>query len=412
MTQHTPFPSLIQGYRQFRRDLDGVKRVTVRTASRHSFRALAFLGRVGLRAEEKVPSEVIWTDSDEEKVTLARPRCNRELPEMITKRIGSYTLRNCFLTVHHGVRLIHPGPVPFDENNNLLAFALRPKPYPNPFIHVPLSSLFRSLRSGASRKWPTIPKACLLTNAWNRTYHHWVADWMPQIAILEHAGVDCEGGDLKFIIPASPAKWQLESLKLLGIPDRALVRADGPIFVEQLFVPSFARREVLEGDFSVVSPRILRWLRDRIFKHGGFDTTAPPSLKVYVSRRLALGRRVVNEHELEPALKDLGYHIAVTETMSHEDEVRLFANARIIVGAGGSGLANVVFSRGHVKMVEISGHDERCKYPDSNSYSLTAGLGHDFSVYLAKPLKRLAVARFDLRVDVPDFCKYLKQETE
>jgi capsular polysaccharide biosynthesis protein len=236
---------------------------------------------------------------------------------------------------------------------------------------------------------------------------------MPQIAILERAGVDCEGGDLKFIIPASPAKWQLESLKLLGIPDRALVRADRPMFVEQLFVPSFARREVLEGgDFSVVSPRILGCLRDRIFKRCAFDTTAPPSLKVYVSRRLALGRRVINEDELEQSLVKLGYHIAVTETMSYEDEVRLFANARIIVGAGGSGLSNVIFCRGRIKMVEISGHEGRCKYPDSTSYSLTAGLGQGFSVYLAKPLRRLAVARFDLVVDVQDFCKYLKEETE
>jgi capsular polysaccharide biosynthesis protein len=233
---------------------------------------------------------------------------------------------------------------------------------------------------------------------------------MPQIVILEKAGA-C-GDDMKFVIPASAAKWQLESLKLLGVPETALVRADEPTFVEQLFVPSFARREVLDGDFSVVSPRILGWLRDRIFKSCGIDTTTPPSLKVYVSRRMALGRRVINEDALEFALTKLGYHIAVTETMGYEEEVRLFANARIIVGAGGSGLSNVIFCRGRIKMVEISGHEGRCKYPDSTSYSLTAGLGHEFSVYLAKALKRLAPARFDLVVDVPDFCKFLQRETD
>jgi capsular polysaccharide biosynthesis protein len=104
--------------------------------------------------------------------------------------------------------------------------------------------------------------------------------------------------------------------------------------------------------------------------------------------------------------------LAVTETMGYEEDVRLFANARIIVGAGGSGLSNVIFCRGRIKMVEISGHEGRCKYPDSTSYSLTAGLGHEFSVYLAKALKRLAPARFDLVVDVPDFCKFLQRETD
>jgi hypothetical protein len=39
-------------------------------------------------------------------------------------------------------------------------------------------------------------------------------------------------------------------------------------------------------------------------------------------------------------------------------------------------------------------------------------LGHEFSVYLAKALKRLAPARFDLVVDVPDFCKFLQRETD
>ena len=88
MPQHTTFPGLIQGYRQFRRDLNAVKRVTARTASKHGFRALELLGRVGLKAEERVKrSEVVWTDSAEEVIELARPNCNRELPDMIKRRI-------------------------------------------------------------------------------------------------------------------------------------------------------------------------------------------------------------------------------------------------------------------------------------------------------------------------------------
>jgi capsular polysaccharide biosynthesis protein len=237
-----------------------------------------------------------------------------------------------------------------------------------------------------------------------------VADILPQIVILEKAGVDWRGNGMRFIIPTAAAQWQLESLALMGIPETALVRVTAPIFVDQLFVPSFARREVTNGDFSIVSPRICGWLRDRMLASCGVDASVPSSQDVYISRKMALGRRVINEEALEEALRKMGFQIAVTETMSYSEEVRLFANARTIVGAGGSGLSNVIFSRPPVKMIEISGHEGRCKYPDSTSYSLTAGLGYPFSVYLAKPLKRLAPARFDLVVDVQDFCKFLRQE--
>ena len=404
-----------QLYRRLQRDANALRRITERTASRQVFRSLSLLGRVVLKTEEQVePSELVWTDTREEKVNLAPPSCNRELPEIIRCRIGPYALKNSFVALNRRVRLIPPGPVPFDEHNNLLAYALRPKHYLNPFVHVPLASLFRSQICSMPLNGPKLGRACLLTNAWNRTYHHWVADLLPQIVILEEAGVASRDGKVKFIIPKSPARWQLESLELLGVPTTSLVRIDAQTFVEELLMPSFARREIVGGGWSVVSPGILRKLRERMYEGCGVEAhpKTRPHSKVYISRRMALGRQVINERELEQSLTRLGFRIAVTETMSYAEEVRLFSEAEIIVGAGGSGLSNVIFCRDKVKVVEIAANEPGSKYPDSTDYSLSAGLGHGFSVYLAKPIPRLAPNRFDLAVDVPDFCRFLQKVME
>jgi len=338
---------------------------------------------------------------------MPRPVCNRDLPEEISRRIGRYTLKNSWVTASRNVHLIPPGPVPF-QGNTLLAYALKPEHYRNPFVHVPLRALVGSLSPRAAMKQSTFSQACLLTNAWNRTYHHWVAELLPQIVILEQAGINCTIDQLKFVVPPALTSWQRESLELMGIPASALVHVDAPMLVDQLLVPSFARREVTSGGWSILSPRILRQFRDRMYGRCGVQTTTPPARKIYISRRFALGRQVMNEGELEEALSRLGFEVVITEHMTYAQEVRLFSGAQVVVGPSGSGLSNVVFCRGRVKVIEIAGDEKGCKYPDSTDYSLSSGLGHDFSVYLAKTIRRLAPARFDLVVEVEDFCRFLK----
>ncbi len=65
--------------------------------------------------------------------------------------------------------------------------------------------------------------------------------------------------------------------------------------------------------------------------------------RLFVSRSLAIARRLLNEDEVVARLQPLGFERLQAETMSFGDQVRSFSSAEIVVGPHGAGLANTVF---------------------------------------------------------------------
>lgn len=74
---------------------------------------------------------------------------------------------------------------------------------------------------------------------------------------------------------------------------------------------------------------------------------------LYVSRGDARERRIVNEAELIKALEKLGFKSITGGALTFEDQVRQFAQARIIFGAHGAGLANMAFAPRGTPVVEL-----------------------------------------------------------
>ena len=83
----------------------------------------------------------------------------------------------------------------------------------------------------------------------------------------------------------------------------------------------------------------------------------PTPKRVYITRRLAAKRRLVNENQIESLLHDHGFIIAELETLSIAEQVRLFAQAEIVVGPHGAGLTNMVWAPRDCKVMEIQHPD-------------------------------------------------------
>lgn len=74
---------------------------------------------------------------------------------------------------------------------------------------------------------------------------------------------------------------------------------------------------------------------------------------LYLSRRGNKRRAVKNEIELEQGLKKIGVEIILAETLTIEEQVRLFSSADALVGLHGAGLANMIWMPTKRKVVEI-----------------------------------------------------------
>lgn len=189
---------------------------------------------------------------------------------------------------------------------------------------------------------PQLRKECLatITSTGNTGYFHWIFDSLPRIKLLE--GVI---GEIDYlIVPYNLKKFHLETLNLLGFPENRLLKIKDGMHLqcEKLFVPS------MPGSTGDMPKWACEFLRESFLPEG----LAEPYRLIYISRGDALYREVINEKEVEDYLQTIGFKIFQMSELSFLEQVKIYAEARIVISPHGAGLSNTVFCR-NAKILEI-----------------------------------------------------------
>jgi capsular polysaccharide biosynthesis protein/tetratricopeptide (TPR) repeat protein len=202
-----------------------------------------------------------------------------------------------------------------------------------------------------------VPGRCFLLGG-SRNYYHWMVDYFPRIAVLDKAI------PLPLLVNADLTGFQRECFERVGIPRDRLLMVPMPSIIQcpELVAPLAA------SDRQRLHPSAAKWLRDTFL--GPSPTFS--GKRLYVSRRDAALRRLVNEEELIAELRKFDFELVVPGQMTVEEQARTFAQATIIVGPHGSGLTNIVFAPPEASVIElIAGRLQRRSF----MATLATGLG-------------------------------------
>jgi tetratricopeptide (TPR) repeat protein/capsular polysaccharide biosynthesis protein len=197
----------------------------------------------------------------------------------------------------------------------------------------------------------------VLSGLAGHVYYHWMIDILPRIELLRRSGIELEQIDW-FLVNNIDRSFQRETLNLLGIPVAKILASDrySHIQAQELIVPSFP------GHLDWVSPGTIEFLRQTFLPQITLTKTSYPE-RIYISRARARGRQVINEQEVIDILETWDFQTFYLEEMSVREQVALFAAAKVIVAAHGSGLTNLVFSNAGTKVIELfSPHYVRTDY--------------------------------------------------
>ncbi|GAB4541532.1 MAG: hypothetical protein Tsb0014_33530 [Pleurocapsa sp.] len=293
--------------------------------------------------------------------------------------------------------IIGSPPVAFDAEGNLILETTLPR-----FTTVPAHIAKNvSLKTLAGHQWNLIKNrlepievACLLTNPWSNNFWHWTVDTLTQLEGVEYYQQQT-GIKPKLIVEFNLRSWQRDSLKLLGYTeDDLIVWHDSKRLVKKLIVPSFRRSyEEFHGEISVTA---CQWLRQTMLGNIATEKSdrAAFSPQVFISRRKALGRRIINEDEVIAALEPLGFKTYILEEMSYPEQVKIFAQAQVIVAPHGAGLTNLIFADNPI-ILELFG-----SYVGREFANLARGMGFKYGCLgCLPPAKEVRQKDGDLVVD-------------
>ncbi|MCT7989111.1 glycosyltransferase 61 family protein [Laspinema olomoucense] len=183
------------------------------------------------------------------------------------------------------------------------------------------------------------------------TYYHWMADLLPRLKLLQLADIKLPQIDY-FVVNSRHLPFQRETLDLLGIAIHKIIENSHfpHIQTPHLVVPS------LPGDVGLMSPWTCQFLRESFLDKAVAQGLQTPE-RIYISRRHASYRRILNEEETIARLSPYGFVPIVLESLSFLEQVALFANAKAIIAPHGAGLTNTLFCKPGTQLIEIFSPD-------------------------------------------------------
>jgi capsular polysaccharide biosynthesis protein len=186
--------------------------------------------------------------------------------------------------------------------------------------------------------------AAVLSAAGGDNYFHWMFDVLPRLHLLEASrfkfDIDC------YLVNGIHYAFQQQTLAFLNMPTEKIVCTDENFHCqyEQLLVPS------LPGITGATTMFQCKFLRKAFLPSPG---TNSPTKRIYISRRDATTRRILNEDALVERLNQLDFQIVSMDGRSVVEQASLFHSAQIIVAPHGAALTNLVFCHPTCKVLEI-----------------------------------------------------------
>ncbi|TGE25103.1 glycosyltransferase family 61 protein [Hymenobacter aquaticus] len=199
-------------------------------------------------------------------------------------------------------------------------------------------------------------------------YYHWLTDSLPRLHLLKEAGL---WDSVDYFLVYDRRRFVLDSLLAMGIREEQLldVSTHQHLLADRLLVTSHVRRPTHTPEWAC------SFLRQELLPAAAPDTFSP---YIYLSRRDAPARHVLNEAAVEDFLRPYGFETHVLGHYTLAQQIALFAGARMVIAPTGAGLTNLLFAPPGTPVVELfPKHFTVIEYPEL-CYRL--GLPHQFLV--------------------------------
>jgi capsular polysaccharide biosynthesis protein len=226
---------------------------------------------------------------------------------------------------------------------------------------------FRRRRPRQFRKWAGKCSTMMIWNAGN--IGHWFLDCLPRVHSLAKV-VPTE--PLTLFAPEQGMKpVQRESLEAILPPNFRLEYLPGDTWIEpeEMLWPS-----LVSNNCNFLLPaEYYDSIREPLFKRYGLPSRHTPTDRIYIMRKKAGWRRILNDADVIRLLTAYGFQCVDLADYSLREQVEMFHRAEIVVGAHGAGLTSLLFA-GPIKLVIFYA----TKSPQNHYHTMAKGLGQEF----------------------------------
>ena len=200
-----------------------------------------------------------------------------------------------------------------------------------------------------------------ITDYWSKGYFHWLADALTRLYVARD-----RINDVPLLLPAGYEQldYVRPSLEAFGVGQVGFIGRDEVLECRSLLMPSHTAPS---GHYN---EEIIRSVREVLLSAYGDSDRGE---KIYISRKQAAKRRIVNEEEVTRVLSRFGFQTIYAEDLSFAQQVQVCSRARYIVSNHGAGLTNMLFMPEAGSVLELRHREDRinnCYFTLSSALNL------------------------------------------
>jgi len=207
-------------------------------------------------------------------------------------------------------------------------------------------------------------KYLLCFNEWSMGYFHWMFEMLPRLMLVKE--------NLNEYTLLLPEQYTLpffeNTLKAFRLQHIQIIPRNSYCYAPRLVMPEHAAPT---GNYNET---LMQKLRDQFLSFYS-DNNLSLGDKIYISRKKANYRFILNEDEVIKTLEALGFKTVCFEDYSYGEAISIMQNTRYLVSIHGANLVNMMFMKPGSSVFQFitNGNSSDLVY-----YSLANAYGHKF----------------------------------
>ncbi len=187
----------------------------------------------------------------------------------------------------------------------------------------------------------------------NNNYFHWMFDVLPRLLMIEKI---CNINDIDYFYSPQIKSWQLSTLSVFNIFEGRLINSNRYRHINADRILAVSHPWYNKGRILNEAKKLPTWIINemglKFEKHGKkFECND----KIFIDRRESHYNhcQIINDEEVKNYLRKKGFTIYRVGELNFFEQIYLFQNAKIIIGAHGAAFANLIFCKPNTKVLDI-----------------------------------------------------------
>ncbi len=176
----------------------------------------------------------------------------------------------------------------------------------------------------------------IIHNHWSAGYHHWITEALVRLINVNNYQTKL------LLIPDNYPTYAFDSLKMLGVNNIQTISSAENLKLNSLEIPE--------------NPNSGFYFKEHLFKLKSLLIKNVHTINkpyIYITRKNELKRKIENEDEIIPMLKQYNFEIIDSSLLTFQQQVELFSQCKILISIHGAGLTNVLFMDKQTQLIEF-----------------------------------------------------------